>query len=76
MKIIEFPNPPLIVAITGLIMGKISQGIFHKIGVTMFTVAIIVWAYEEIVHGDNWFRRVLGSFVLVGVAYSLFTQLK
>ncbi len=22
--------------------------------------ALLVWAYEEIVHGANWFRRLLG----------------
>ncbi len=72
---IQLPNPPLIVAIVGLLISKVSSGILHKLGATVYTIAIIIWAYEEITSGVNWFRRLLGVIVLLTVAYSLFNQL-
>jgi len=76
MKIIEMPNKPIMVAFVGFIFDKLFIGTIHKLGATVFTIAIIVWAYEEIFNGDNWIRRTLGVVVLGAVAYSLFTQLR
>lgn len=75
MRFIQLPNTALIVAIVALIISKISFGLLHKISVTVYTITIIIWAYEEIKSGVNWFRRLLGLVIILGVAYSLFNQL-
>lgn len=71
----QLPNAPLSIAIAGLIISKISSGLLYKLSITVYTIAIIVWAYEEITSGVNWFRRLLGLVVLLLTAYSLFNQL-
>ena len=38
----------------------------------VFFTAATVWSYEEVAHGANWFRRVLGVVALVSVLISLF----
>lgn len=49
--------------------------LLHKLGATTYTIAIIIWAYEEITSGINWARKLLGLVVIFTVAYSLFNQL-
>jgi hypothetical protein len=58
--IVQFPNAPLIVA---LVAGQIAQtvrGATHPYLVSIAYLAMTVWAYEELAHGVNWFRRLLG----------------
>lgn len=42
---------------------------------SVFYVALSVWAYEEARHGDNWFRRLLGLgfsiYIIVSLAQAL-----
>ncbi len=76
MVIFQTPNPPLIIAIIGFIVKEISSGLLQRIGATIFYLAIIIWAYEEIKNGVNWFRKGLGIVVLAGVAYSLLEVLE
>ena len=76
MIIAQSPNPPVIIALIALLISKLTTGIAQKISIIIFTVFIVIWAYEEIVHGVNWFRRTLGIIVLLAVAYGLFFQLR
>jgi hypothetical protein len=63
--VVQFPNVPLLVAIvagraTGIVnepAGSYSQSVSY--------LAMTVWAYEELVHGVNWFRRLLGLVYLI-----------
>lgn len=71
MTIIQIPNIPLIVAISGFIASKITTGLPHNISFFIYTVALIIWALEEITSGVNWFRRLLGVVVFLWVAYLL-----
>lgn len=75
MTIIQKPNLPLTIAIFGFLTSKFTSGVFHKFGEVIYTVAIIVWAYQEITTGASWFRKLLGAVVLAVVSYSLFNQL-
>ncbi|MGB3094935.1 MAG: hypothetical protein WBB49_03565 [Microgenomates group bacterium] len=75
MKLLQVPNAPLIIAISGLIISKVPNVLLHKLGATTYTIAIILWAYEEITSGINWARKLLGLVVIFTVAYSLFNQL-
>jgi hypothetical protein len=58
--VVQFPNPPLIVALLASGAGHFTHGTGHRVALSVFYVALSVWAYEEAVRGENWFRRLLG----------------
>jgi hypothetical protein len=58
--IAQFPNLPLIVAILAGEVGKFLDGSPHFYAASVSYLALTIWAYEELVHGVNWFRRLLG----------------
>jgi hypothetical protein len=58
--IVQFPNLPLIVAVLAGEAGKFLDGGAHSFAVSVSYLAITIWAYEELVYGVNWFRRLLG----------------
>jgi len=66
--IAQMPNPPLIVWIVASLLtmifttGKINLGLEIIVFGSLFT-----WAWEELFQGVNYFRRVLGLLVLVGL---------
>jgi len=63
--IAQFPNPPLLIAFAGWLLGAVANGKAHDVGRSIFTLGLAVWAWEEATDGVNWFRRVLGAGVLV-----------
>jgi hypothetical protein len=73
--IVQFPNLPLIVAFLSGEAGKFLDGSAHSYAASVSYLAMTIWAYEELVHGVNWFRRLLGlAFVIlliVRVAHAL-----
>jgi hypothetical protein len=63
--IVQFPNLPLVIAF-------LAEGVRHFVtgsGRPYLTaigwLAITIWAYEELAHGSNWFRRLLGAGFLI-----------
>jgi hypothetical protein len=48
-----------------------SSGTPHDVGRAVFTVGLAVWAFEEMVSGVNWFRRLLGTAALVWIIVAL-----
>jgi hypothetical protein len=58
--IVQFPNLPLIVAVLAGTTGKFLDGSAHSCAASVSYLALAIWAYEELVHGVNWFRRLLG----------------
>ena len=75
MTIAQFPNKPLVIALLGAVLGMISHGQVHSFASAVFYMALTVWAYEELVRGVNWFRRLLGLVVLIYIFISLGRQL-
>jgi hypothetical protein len=73
--IAQFPNPPLIVALLAGAAAPILQGEAHDYARAVSYLGLTIWAYEELVHGVNWFRRLLGLtfavIVVVRVAEAL-----
>jgi hypothetical protein len=67
----QFPNAPLLVALLGWGLAAATRGSAHDIGRVIFTVALGVWALDEIARGVNWFRRLLGAAVLVSIVAGL-----
>jgi hypothetical protein len=58
--IVQFPNAPLIAAfIAGQVAGQ-THGATHSYASAISYLAFTIWAYEELVHGVNWFRHLLG----------------
>jgi len=73
--IVQFPNLPLIVALVAGVAGAFLDGREHSYAASVSYLALTIWAYEELVHGVNWFRRLLGlTFVvllIMRVAYAV-----
>jgi hypothetical protein len=64
--IVQFPSLPLIVAFLAGLAGRFLDGGAHSYTASVSYLAVTVWAYEELVHGVNWFRRLLGlAFVIL-----------
>jgi hypothetical protein len=58
--IVQFPNLPLIVA---FLAGEAAHAVGaaeHPYLRSISYLAMTIWAYEELVDGVNWFRRLLG----------------
>jgi hypothetical protein len=66
--IVQFPNLPLIVAFLAGEAGKFVDGTAHTYSASVSYLAMTIWAYEELVHGVNWFRHLLGlAYVIIVV---------
>jgi hypothetical protein len=63
------------VALAASVVGRLTHGTGHRLALSVFYVALSVWAYEEARHGDNWFRRLLGLgfslYIVVSLARGL-----
>jgi hypothetical protein len=58
--LVQFPNAPLIVAfLAGLAAARV-HGSEHFYFAALSYLAMTIWAYEELLHGVNWFRHALG----------------
>ena len=63
--IVQFPNLPLIVAfLAGQAAGVVGAA-EHPYARSISYLAMTIWAYEELVDGVNWFRRLLGLTYMV-----------
>jgi hypothetical protein len=58
--IVQFPNVPLIAAFVAGLAARVVHGAPHLYLVSIGYLAMTAWAYEELIHGVNWFRRLLG----------------
>lgn len=68
--IVQFPNAPLIIAfLAGQVAGR-AHGMGGAASAVAY-LALTVWAYEELVHGVNWFRHLLGLAYVTSTAAHL-----
>jgi len=58
--IVQFPNLPLIVAFLAGEAAVLLHGDAHFYARSVSYLGMTIWAYEELVHGVNWFRHLLG----------------
>jgi hypothetical protein len=64
--IAQSPNLPLIIALFAAGTGRFVNGMDHAYTTSVSYLALTIWAYEELVRGVNWFRRLLGlAFVII-----------
>jgi hypothetical protein len=75
--IVQFPNLPLIISLLAGTAGRFLHGSAHSYAESVSDLALTIWAYEELVHGVNWFRRLLGlaflALLIVRVGRALHT---
>lgn len=69
--LVQFPNAPLLVAIGASLASRPASGDAAELLQAVSRIGIAIWAYEELVRGDNAFRRVLGVAGLVYVAVAI-----
>ena len=58
--IVQFPNAPLIVAFASGLLAQNSHGYEHAYAQGVSYLAMAIWAYLELFHGVNAFRKLLG----------------
>jgi hypothetical protein len=69
--IAQVPNVPLIAWLVATGGALVTTGVVHTILGYTATVALVVWAGDELLRGVNPFRRMLGAAVLAWEAFSL-----
>ena len=56
----QFPNAPLIIAFLAGTVASRTHNPGHAYLAAIPFLAFGIWAYEELLHGVNWFRHLLG----------------
>jgi hypothetical protein len=69
--IVQFPNAPLIIAFLSGAAAARTRDPAHAYLAAISFLAIGIWAYEELLHGANWFRHLLGLGYAVSTALHL-----
>ena len=69
--IVQFPNAPLILAFSSGLLANHTHGRDHSYAQAISYLAMAVWAYLELVHGVNMFRRSLGLGYTISTAVHL-----
>jgi len=69
--IVQFPNAPLILAFASGLLAHHSHGHEHAYARAVSYLALAIWAYLELFHGVNAFRRLLGLAYTISTAVHL-----
>lgn len=69
--IVQFPNAPLIVAFLAGEIASLTHGAGHADAQAVSYLAMVIWAYEELADGVNWFRHLLGLTYVISTAVHL-----
>jgi hypothetical protein len=69
--IAQFPNLPLATAFFSGQIAAVTHGPAHADARAISFAAMTIWAYEELVHGVNWFRHLLGLYYVISTVAAL-----
>jgi hypothetical protein len=69
--IVQFPNAPLILAFASGLLASNSHGLERSYAQAISYLAMAVWAYLELFHGVNTFRKLLGLAYTISTAVHL-----
>lgn len=61
--VVQFPNPPLLAGMAAAALARLTGGPVRRYASLLSRLALLLWAYEEVVAGVNLFRRLLGAAV-------------
>lgn len=75
LTLAQFPNASLTVGFLAGTVGGSAHGSWQSVARFIALGAMAFWGYEELVHGVNWFRHLLGIHALVGIIVGLATRL-
>jgi len=75
LTIAQFPNAALAIGFVAGVVNRSAHGSLHTVARVVAVGAITYWAYQELVHGVNWFRHALGLCILVGTIVGLALRL-
>ena len=73
MAIVQRPNVPLSIFLISLALRLAFRphGSLGAVVSAVGSLGLVAWAVLEVLRGDSWFRRALGSVVLVLVVHLL-----
>jgi hypothetical protein len=76
ITIVQLPNVPLAVFGVVWLLRRVAHpnGALDTALAVVGTIALVVWAGDELLRGVNPFRRLLGAAVLVALAVTLVLQ--
>ena len=69
--IVQFPNAPLILAFASGLLADQCHGLEHAYAQAVSHLAMAIWAYFELFHGVNAFRRLLRLAYAISTAVHL-----
>ena len=69
--IVQFPNAPLILAFASGLLASHTHGRERSYAQAISYLAMAIWAYLELFHGVNAFRRLLGLAYTISTAVHL-----
>jgi hypothetical protein len=69
--LVQFPNAPLIAAFVGGVAASMLHGVGHREALAVSYLAMVIWAYLELVSGVNWFRHLLGLVYVISTVTHL-----
>lgn len=69
--IVQFPNNALITAFLAGHVAAMLHGAGHSDLQAVSYLAMAIWAYEELAHGVNWFRHLLGLAYIISTGAHL-----
>lgn len=69
--IVQFPNVALLAAFASGQAAAMLHGVGHRDAAAVSYLAMTIWAYEELVHGVNWFRHLLGLVYVISTVTHL-----
>jgi hypothetical protein len=61
----------LIIAFLAGMVAGVAHGPAHADASAIAYLAMTIWAYEELVHGVNWFRHLLGLTYMISTVVHL-----
>jgi hypothetical protein len=73
--LVQFPNAPLLLSLLASVVHRLADGTLADHAWVVSRLALAVWAWEELVRGDNAVRRVLGLVALVLITHGLVDRL-
>lgn len=78
ITIAQLPNIPLAVFLVAVVVRWAAHPVGTAGGIldVIATVALVVWAFDEVIRGVNPFRRALGGAVLIGQVATVVVRLR
>jgi hypothetical protein len=67
ISIVQWPNVRLWIYIVAAAVRTVTEGGVSRVAGVIATVALVVWAGDEVIRGVNPFRRLLGAAVIAGM---------